>query len=127
MAQKLFSQDEKYLTKGANEALTAYRFVKHATDTADVDMCDTAGELAIGVTDAAWSSGDEACRIVFEGVTYVQAGAAVAVDAPVQTDANGKGITALSADYVLGRALSAAAADGDLIAILLNPHVNIKA
>ena len=39
----------------------------------------------------------------------------------------GKAIEALTGDYVLGKSMSAAAADGDLIAVLLNPHVSIKA
>jgi hypothetical protein len=127
MAQKLFSQDELYLTKVASEDIAAYRFVKTGTDTAEIDICDTAGELALGVTDADVDiSEDDLARVVYSGVTYVMAGATVAVDAPIQTDAAGKAITALTGDYVLGRALTAGDA-GDLISVLLNPNVVIKA
>jgi hypothetical protein len=124
MAQKLFSQDEAYLTRQASEALTGYRFVKlNASDTAKIDMADTAGEQVLGALDASWSSGDKAVRVVYRGITYVQAGGTVAADDYVCTDANGKAVKAggtAAADYVAGRAMTAGVT-GDLIAVDLLP------
>lgn len=124
MAQKLFSQNEEYLTREAAEALTGYRFVKlNSSATQKVDMADTAGEQVLGVIDASWDSGDAAVRICYRGITYVQAGGTVAADDYVCTDANGKAIKAggtAAADYVAGRAMTAGVAS-DLIAVDLLP------
>ncbi len=117
MAQKLFSQDEKYLTKGAGEDLGAYVFVIEDTDTADVVVAG-AGENAIGVTDAAWEDGDAAVRVVYDGITYVYAAASLAVGALVASDASGKAVAYAVGDYCLGRAMSAGVS-GSLMAIKL--------
>lgn len=53
-------------------------------------------------------------------VSKVVAGAAVAAGAAVTPDASGLAVTAASGDYILGRALEAATASGDLIAVWIN-------
>ncbi len=106
MAQKLFSQDELYLSKTASEDLTAFRFVKLGTDTAEVDMADTAGEQVLGVVNAAVDESENPiARVVYEGITYVTAGGTIAVDDYVTTDATGKAVKAggvAAADYIAG-------------------------
>ncbi|MEM8601894.1 MAG: capsid cement protein [Bacteroidota bacterium] len=52
------------------------------------------------------------------GTAVVEAGGAVAFGAAIETDADGKAVTN-AAGPVVGRALSASAADGDLIEVLL--------
>jgi hypothetical protein len=124
MAQKLFAQDESFLTKYASEALTARRFVKNnSSDSKKVDMADTAGEQVLGVVECGWAANEEAVLVVYRGVTYVTAGGTVAVDDYVCTDANGKAIKAggtAAADFVVGRAMSAGVS-GDLISVDLMP------
>ena len=120
MAQKLFSQDEKYLTKGLGgspTALAAYVFVKEDTDTAEVVVAG-AGENACGVTDAAYSVAAERVRVAYEGIVYVKAGGTVAEGGLVASDATGFGVAYAVGDYVLGRAMSAGAS-GSLMAVKL--------
>ena len=60
------------------------------------------------------------------GISVVEAGAAVSLDDIVVTDSVGRGITGTSTDLQLGKALGAAAAAGDLFAVLLaNPNAQI--
>lgn len=119
MAQKLFKNVLLSMTKGADEAITAYRFVKeNATNTENIDMADTAGEAVLGAVDSSWDDGDEACKVIIAGVALVQAGATVAAGANVQTDASGKAITAASGDVVVGRALTGGDS-GELLSVLL--------
>lgn len=58
--------------------------------------------------------------IMVQGVSRVRAGAAIALGAKVGSDANGKARTAITGDTILGIALEAAAADEDIIPVLLH-------
>lgn len=58
--------------------------------------------------------------IMVLGVSRVRAGAAIAVGAKLGSDANGKAVTATTGDTILGIALEAAAADEDIIPVLLH-------
>jgi len=57
------------------------------------------------------------------GTAVVEAGAAVAAGASLKADANGKAITWVTSGAKIGIALGAAAADGDLIEVLLIPNL----
>lgn len=81
----------------------------------DGDLCG-AGEKALGVTEYAVDSGDQA-SVNANGVILIEAAAAVAVGAEVESDAAGKAVT-LSAGVSNGYALDAATADGDVIRIV---------
>ena len=124
MAQKLFAQDERYLSKNASEDLAAFYFVKLGTDAAQVDVADTAGEQVLGISEhAVDQSVNPIARIVYEGITYVVAGGTFAADDYLTTDANGKAVKAggvAAADYIAGKAMSAGVA-GSLAAIHLFP------
>lgn len=50
----------------------------------------------------------------------VEAGAAIAIGADVSSDAAGKAITSATGDAILGKALSAASADGEVIEVLFS-------
>jgi len=54
------------------------------------------------------------------GISRAVAGAAISLNDAVASDANGKLRTAQAGDTPLGRALEAAAADGDIVSVLLN-------
>lgn len=99
----------------AAAALTGERFVtlQGAVPAAGV------GNVGVSRHDAA--IGDAVAADV-AGVTTVTAGAAVAIGALVETNNVGKAITK-SAGVALGRAMSAAAADGDKILVLLSTGV----
>lgn len=55
------------------------------------------------------------------GTTEVEAGGAIAAGAAIQTDANGKAILK-AAGPTVARSLEAAAADGDIIEVVLIPN-----
>jgi hypothetical protein len=55
----------------------------------------------------------QAAEVEKVGLSECIAGAAIAADALVTSDANGKAVTATTNDIVCGQAVSAAAADGD--------------
>lgn len=127
MAQKLFAQDESYLTKTATEDIGAYRFVKlNASDASKIDIADTAGEMVLGVLDADMDySEDPLARVVYRGITYVKAGGTVAADDYVTTDANGaavKASTGAAVAHIAGRAMNGGVS-GDLIAVDLMPEL----
>lgn len=92
-------------------ALTQRRFVTTAGGV------PASGAFCPGVAAESFDAGEQA-GVITHGVVVVEAGAAVAADAAVQTDASGRAIT-LAAGVNLGRALDAATAAGDLIRVKL--------
>lgn len=99
------------LTVMATEVITHERFIAVNGSVA------TAGGNTIGVakTDAATG---KAVPVDVVGTTLVVAGGAVALGAAVEVGAAGKAVTH-SAGAVVARSLAAAAADGDVIEVLL--------
>ena len=95
--------------------VAAHRFVTHAGAQAGADA------NTLGVTRTAGVSGEMASIDVI-GTTIAEAGAAVAVGAQLETDASGRAITWATSGPVVGRALQAAGAAGDMIEILLIPN-----
>lgn len=78
------------------------------------------GALADGVLLSVDSSNTgAACQIAVAGVVPVVAGAAITRGDLVASDASGKVVTAAQNDEILGRAMKAAGADGDVIPVLL--------
>ena len=94
----------------ATSALARFRFANFAGATAN------ATDAALGVPNANYDIGEQA-GVATHGEILVEAGAAVAVGAQVQSDATGRAIT-LAAGVAAGRARDAAAAAGDLIRVL---------
>jgi len=52
-------------------------------------------------------------------ISKVEAGAAVAANADVMTDANGRAVTATATNQIAGKALQAASAAGEIIEVLV--------
>ncbi len=94
----------------ATSALARFRFANFAGATAN------ATDAALGVPNANYDIGEQA-GVATHGEILVEAGAAVAVGAQVQSDATGRAIT-LAAGVAAGRARDAAAAAGDIIRVL---------
>jgi hypothetical protein len=94
----------------AAAALSKARFVTRA------GAVPAAGGKVLGVANADYDLGNQAGLNV-RGIILVEAGAAIAADADVETDASGRAVTR-SAGAIEGRALDAASGAGELIRIL---------
>lgn len=99
----------------ASGAIVAHRFVTPARDQA------VAGENTLGVARTAAADGALVTVDVL-GTTVVQAGAAISAGATLKADAAGKAITWATSGAKVAVALAAAAADGDLVEVLLIPN-----
>lgn len=112
----------KSFTAGA--AITAFRLVKlSAAETVILSAATT--DLFIGVANEVAAASGERQDVVLDGIAFVEAGAAVALGAYIGSDASGRGITAAPAagvnNRILGLALDAASAAGDVIRVLICP------
>lgn len=98
------------VTIAAAAALTRQRFVDYTGNPA------SAGERALGVANTDYDVGEQA-GVATHGEILVEAGAAVAVGAQVESDASGRAVT-LDSGVAFGVARDAASAAGDLIRVL---------
>lgn len=105
------------LTVAAAGAITAGRFVTPAGAQAGADA------NTLGVARAAAAAAGEKIPVDVLGVAVVEAGAAVAANATVKSDASGRAITWATAGAKVGLALDAATAAGAMIRVLLIPNV----
>lgn len=96
-----------------------YYFVELGTNANEVDVCDGATDLPIGVLQNEPNIG-EGANVRILGTTKVIASTTILKGAYVGTTNEGKAVTKSTAkDIVRGIALEAATAAGDLIEILL--------
>ena len=114
----------KNFTAGA--AIAAFRLVKlSALDT--VVPAAAATDSLIGVNGDVAPALGERCDVALTGIAFVEAGAAVALGAMVTSDALGRVVTAAPAAgsnvRVIGFALEASAAAGDVIRVVLEAGV----
>ena len=103
------------VTLKAAAAITKNRFI---TATGAVPAAG-ANVLGVACADAA---NNEYVPVQALGIGVVEAGGAIVAGAGVSTTATGKADTQNAAEKTVGRALDAAAADGDLIRVLLIPN-----
>lgn len=94
----------------AAAALTKFRFVTFAGGV------PAAGARTLGVAETQADAGEQA-PVNTHGILLVEAGAAIAVGAEVESDASGRAITRTTG-VVAGVARDAAAAAGDVIRIV---------
>lgn len=87
-----------------------------------VTISNAAGESVLGILQNDPAALGREAAIMSTGISKVVAGAVVAAGALVQTNASGRVITVASGDYVVGRALEAAGADGEVIPVHLGEH-----
>lgn len=104
---------------GAKLENAAFKFVKRDSS-GKLVLATTAGEKVVGVavatTDVSVASGDD-LTVQVKDICNVIAGAAISKGALVTTDANAKAATAAAENYIIGEALTAASAAGDVIQI----------
>ena len=98
------------VTIAAAAALTRFRFVDFTGNVA------SAGERPLGVATTDFDIGEQA-SVATHGEILVEAGAAVAVGAEVESDASGRAVTKTTG-VAFGVARDAAAAAGDIIRVL---------
>jgi hypothetical protein len=108
-------------------SLSGLQFRAAKVDSNGLAALGGAGDFCVGITQDNVPTG-EAGGVRISGVSKAVAGAAVAAGAKVTSDANGRIITATaSTDNCLGVALSAAAALGEIISVLVLPGGNFVA
>ena len=106
----------------AGGTIPAYTIVKlSAAET--VVAAAAASDAVLGVSEDIPSVSGERVDVTLTGISFVVAGAAVALGALVMSDASGRAITATAAAgtnvRTIGMALEAASAAGDVIRVLL--------
>lgn len=108
----------------AGGAISPSRIVRFsAADT--VVQAAAATESMFGVNSDLSVANGERCEVMTDGIAWVEAGAAVTIGALITADSVGRGVAAAPAagvnNRVIGVALDAATAAGDLIRVLLSP------
>lgn len=98
------------VTIAAAAALSRFRFVDFSGNVA------SAGERVLGVPSTDFSTGEQA-SVATHGEILVEAGAAIAAGAEVESDASGRAVTKTTG-VAFGVARDAAAAAGDIIRVL---------
>lgn len=112
----------KNFTAGA--AITAFRMVKFSAAETVVPAA-AATDSIIGVANEVAAASGERQDVVLAGIAFVEAGAAVTIGALITSDASGRGVAAAPGagvnNRIVGLALDAAAAAGDVIRVLVAP------
>lgn len=125
MSQSTNSNEKTFL---ASEDLSAKQFYIVQMDASgDAEVGEGATDLLIGVLQNTPASG-QAARVRFAGTSKVVASDVIAIGAYVTSTAAGKAVTTTTqGDVVIGQALEAAAADGDIIEIMLSKFTYVGA
>jgi len=112
----------KNMTAGA--AINQFRIVKFSAAETMI-LAAAATDNMMGVCNEVSPAANERFDVVLEGIAFVEAGAAFAFGAPITSDAVGRGVTAAPAagvnNRVIGFAMEAATAAGDVVRVLLQP------
>lgn len=107
-----------FVRAAADLRLKQYFAVKLDEGTDGWQVAAAGNHHSVGVLQNAPNTG-EAATVQVLGCTKAVAGAAITKYAPLSLNASGKFITATDATHVVGTALEAAGADGDIIAVWL--------
>lgn len=106
----------------ADEAIAANLIVKIGSAAGYVGVADAASDLVLGVADSLGAASGDPCDVILGGIATVKAGDTITLGDWLTAESGGKAVPAAPAATatanVIGRAL-AAAADGDLIPVLL--------
>lgn len=110
---------------GQDLSTKQFYIVKLASD-GQIDPAGAANTQSEGVLQNDPSAAGREALVCVAGVTKVVAGEAIAVGDSIATDTSGKAVVAASGEFILGKALTAAGADLDILTMLFQPH-GIKA
>jgi len=107
----------------ANYTDTKYVCVELASGAGKVQITDAAGDSVVGVMQNSPTNTGSAVAVQISGITKVQANAAITKGAEVVCCANGQvRAWATSGEMVIGQALEAATAQGQIIKIKLGQY-----
>ena len=101
----------------AEDAVPAFRFAKAGTADGKVKLAG-AGDACLGVTTDVDSADGRPCDVQLDGIALVECGGSVSFGAAVESDANGKAVTA-SATPGFATALESGAS-GDIIRVKID-------
>ena len=118
------SNPQLWKSYNAGAAIAAYTLVKYsAAETVVAAAAST--DAIIGVSHDIAAASGERVDVAHDGIVFVVAGAAVAQGALLTADASGRAITAAPAAgsnaRIIGFAIEAATAAGDVIRVMLSP------
>ena len=101
----------------AGAAITACRILKRGADAAHAIHAAAAADQPVGISEEDQATVDKPVRVAHRPgeLVRVEAGAAIALDANLTSDASGRAVTAATGNKCVGVAREAAAAAGDLI------------
>ena len=109
------------LETGTDFSSSKYCCVSLASDN-QLDLAATNTINALGVLTDDVADGSATAKVVsvaVNGVCKVKAGAAVVAGAPVMVTTGGKVITATTGKHIIGITLETAAADGDIVSMII--------
>lgn len=107
----------------AGAAVSQYRAIKRGADM-NTGILGTANAVIIGVSEDEQTNVGRPFRLAHRPgeLVLVEAGAAVALDVSVASDATGRAVLATTGQNGFGITRQAATAAGDLITVELRPH-----
>jgi hypothetical protein len=124
MPTEAYVYDESF--KAENDLSSNQYYAVELSDENQVDVCDGAGDIPIGILQNKPEEGEPAQVRILGRTRAVSDGSGdnIAVGNWVGTDANGKMVKkSTNKDFALGIALSASTADGTIIDVLICPVV----
>lgn len=101
-----------------NAAIARHRIVAIAAR-ATVAQASAPTQPLVGVADELGAAGAGRVDVHMVGITEIEAGAAIAVGAPLTSDAQGRAVTVAAGNRQVGIALAPAASAGEIIPVLL--------
>ncbi|HOT37501.1 MAG TPA: DUF2190 family protein [Candidatus Latescibacteria bacterium] len=111
------------ITTVSGADLSAKRFYAVTMETTGkIALANSAGERCIGVLQNAPSADGKLARVRVGGVSKVVVAAAINPGVELSATTAGKFSTATAGHYVMGIALEASGADGDIIRVLLTNY-----
>lgn len=106
----------------ADSAIPPFRIVCPIAADDRVRVCSAATDLMIGTSTDIGAAAGERCDVQLATIAFVEAGAAFSRGSPITSDALGRGVAAAPAagvnNAIIGRALEAAGAAGDIVRVL---------
>ena len=114
-----FQLDSAVISLPASGDLSANQYRFHTITGGQATLVGTLGANADGVLQNKPSAANQAANLAIFGVVKVVASAAIAVNAQVASTNDGRAVTATTGNRVLGRALQASSAAGQIISVLL--------
>jgi hypothetical protein len=122
-----YKENVKNISVAAAADLSANQYKFGLIGATGVALNTTSGGPVDGVIQEGVAVAGEAETLGVSGVSKVVAGAAITAGAPVMSNATGLAITATATNLVVGKAITAATASGNVISVLLDTKYYLSA